>query len=193
MKSWPESWTAKSAALSGVLALLLATGGCAKIADWWNRDGSAEERPPEAVFNELDSDLKRYEEGGWFLEFRLKNTLEDIRKGLSDLRLNHPFSRYAAEAELREADLLFYEDRFEEALAAYHAFAKGHPSHRKVSFALYRGAICYEKQAPRTTTATAFAWIFGDEIAHDRDLSYTLSAYDSAQEIAQNYPHSPEA
>lgn len=49
-------------------------------------------------------------------------------------------------AELRIADAHFLAEKYIEASAAYEEFRKGHPSHEKAPYALYRQGLCAYKQ-----------------------------------------------
>lgn len=143
----------------------------------------------EEIFNIINDDLKKYEEGGW-LDTRKARTFQQIRKDFSRLRLTYPFSRWAVEAELRTADSYFIQERWQEAEAVYRQFLRNHPSHPKSAYVLLRQAQCYAKQAPRTTLS---AVLIEDRIATDRDQSPTLGAYQLAQEVMNRYPGTEEA
>ncbi len=166
--------------LSGVrflacLALLFLLPACA--------DKAPDTRPAEQIFSEINHDLDIREKGTWFQAWGA-DTTEDIRRKFSRLRLDHPFSRFAAEAELRTADSYYLDESWDEALAAYEGFSKNHPTHPRLAYARYRAAVCYKEQAPRVT----FSFLRGDALSTDLDQQSTLSAYVTAREIEADYP-----
>ena len=187
MSPHPSLKTASSArtvllVMGALLVSLLSTGA-----------SCVREIPPgagaEEIFEIIDADLKKHEEGGWTAT-RGARTHEEIRKDFSRLRLTYPFSRWAVEAELRTADSYYTQGRFEEAEAVYRQFIRNRPSHPKLAYALLRQARCYEQQAPLTTLSTI---LFESEISTDRDQSSTLGAYQLAQEVMNRFPGTDEA
>ncbi len=89
-----------------------------------------------------------------------KKRYEKARELADRIRDDHPFSRFAVEAELLLADTAFREDKFEEAAAAYRSFEELHPTHPRVPYALFwRGAAYVNQSLPpgRDQTATRLA------------------------------------
>ncbi len=68
---------------------------------------------------------------------------EEAQKILDRIRDDHPFSRFAVEAELLTADLKFQEKKFEEAAALYRSFEQLHPTHPRVAYTIYRRGLAY--------------------------------------------------
>jgi len=89
---------------------------------------------------------------------------EDAHEILDRIRDDHPFSRFAVEAELLAADLKFADKQFEEAAALYRSFEQLHPTHSRVAYTIYRRGLAYwnlsrpagRDQAPTRSAAEAF-------------------------------------
>lgn len=64
------------------------------------------------------------------------------------LRTKFPYSQFSSLAELRLGDCLFARERYVEAIDAYQNFARMHPTHAKVPFALYKTGLAYFEQIP---------------------------------------------
>lgn len=100
---------------------------------------------------------------------------EAINK-LGEFKSRFPYSRYTIEAELLIADSYFQLSQYMEAAVAYEQFAKLHPKHEKVDFALFRVGEAYWQQAP-------------DDI--DREQDFTKSAIQEWQKLIARLPDSP--
>lgn len=70
------------------------------------------------------------------------------QKYYSYIRSKFPYSSYAAKAELRLADTLFERGRYIEAIDAYQNFARLHPGHPQVAYAMFKTARCHYEQIP---------------------------------------------
>lgn len=132
--------------------------GCSSIE---NRDTST----PEGAFKSAEDYEKdeRYEEA--------------IQK-YSDVKNKFPYSRFAAEAELKIADLQFKRESYPEAQGAYQLFKEFHPKHPQSDYVTYRLALSYYNQLPSTI---------------DRDLSLADKAILYFDETTNSYPNSPYA
>lgn len=89
---------------------------------------------------------------------------------------NYPYSEYAVESEIRIADAYFDDTKYDEALSYYRDFADLHPQHEKVPYAIYRAALCHERQVResyRDQTPTREAIVFLDRLL----LSHPHSEY----------------
>ncbi|MFT6604810.1 MAG: outer membrane protein assembly factor BamD, partial [Bacteriovoracaceae bacterium] len=75
---------------------------------------------------------------------------------LNSLRSQFPYSYFATHAELLQADILFDQENFVEAAAAYILFKDFHPRHKKISYVVWRIAESFNNQRPAS---------------YDRDLS----------------------
>jgi outer membrane protein assembly factor BamD len=64
------------------------------------------------------------------------------------VRTKYPFSKYAALAELRQADAKYLQSRYPEAAESYTAFVTAHPTHEEADYAAYRAALSRYNDAP---------------------------------------------
>ena len=66
-----------------------------------------------------------------------------------EIEENHPYSRYAAKAQIMAA-FCFYQGReYAEAISILEMFSRLHPLHKYSPYALYLNGLCYEKQTKR--------------------------------------------
>lgn len=94
---------------------------------------------------------------------------------LNQIKTQHPYSFYATPAELLQADILFEQENYIEAAAAYLLFRDFHPRHEKIPYVVFKIAESYYKQIPDTV---------------DRDLEPAVEAVKYYQEILQKYSDS---
>jgi outer membrane protein assembly factor BamD len=94
---------------------------------------------------------------------------------LNLIKTQHPYSFYATPAELLQADVLFLQENYIEAAAAYLLFRDFHPRHEKIPYVVFRIAESYYKQIPDTI---------------DRDLEPAIEALKYFDEVMQKYPDS---
>ena len=94
---------------------------------------------------------------------------------LGEFKSRFPYSQYAVEAELLIANSHFELEHYSEAAAAYQQFAKLHPKHAKVDYALFRIGECYWSEAP-------------EEV--DREQEYTQKAVDEWEKLVAKLPDS---
>lgn len=87
---------------------------------------------------------------------------------LNTLRSQYPYSFYATHAELLQADVLFKQENFVEAAAAYILFKDFHPKHNKKGYVIWRIAESFFAQIPDT---------------FDRDLSAAHESVKYYQEL----------
>src|SRR5688572_25591796 len=91
--------------------------------------GSNANRPegdtPEAMYERAMEDL----EDGLYPE---------ALAGFAEVKTKHPYSRFAALADLRTADTHFERKKFLEAIDAYRQFLKLHPSHPDSAYAYFK-------------------------------------------------------
>jgi outer membrane protein assembly factor BamD len=80
-------------------------------------------------------------------ELKHENWVE-AGKFLEHVRTKYPFSKYAALAELKQADSKFLQARYTEASDAYAAFVTAHPTHEEADYAAYRSALSRYNDAP---------------------------------------------
>lgn len=91
---------------------------------------------------------------------------------LNLIKTQHPYSFYATPAELLQADVLFLQENYVEAAAAYLLFRDFHPRHEKISYVVFKIAESYYKQIPDTI---------------DRDLEPAIESIKYYEEILQKY------
>ncbi len=91
---------------------------------------------------------------------------------LNQIKTQHPYSFYATPAELLQADVLFKQDNFVEAAAAYLLFRDFHPKHEKIPYVVFKIAESYYKQIPDTI---------------DRDLEPAIESIKYYDEVLQKY------
>lgn len=91
---------------------------------------------------------------------------------LNQIKTQHPYSFYATPAELLQADVLFLQENYIEAAAAYLLFRDFHPRHEKIPYVVFRIAESYYKQIPDTI---------------DRDLEPAIEALKYYDEVIQKY------
>jgi outer membrane protein assembly factor BamD len=91
---------------------------------------------------------------------------------LNLIKTQHPYSFYATPAELLQADVLFLQENYIEAAAAYLLFRDFHPKHEKIAYVVFRIAESYYKQIPDTI---------------DRDLEPALESIKYYDEVIQKY------
>jgi outer membrane protein assembly factor BamD len=107
-----------------------------------------------------------------------KTLIEEERFILATEKLNqlknlYPYSYYATPSELLEADILFLQENYVEAAAAYMLFRDFHPKHERLPYVIYKIAESYYKQIPET---------------FDRDLEGAVEAIRYYQELLQKFP-----
>lgn len=94
---------------------------------------------------------------------------------LNSIKTQHPYSFYATPAELLQADVLYMQESYVEAAAAYLLFRDFHPRHEKIPFVIYRIAESFYKQIPDTI---------------DRDLEPALESIKYYNEVVMKYSDS---
>lgn len=91
---------------------------------------------------------------------------------LNTIRSQFPYSFYATHAELLQADILFAQENYPEAAAAYRLFRDFHPKYNELGYVVYRISESYYRQLPET---------------FDRDLSAGIEAIKFYEELLQTY------
>ncbi len=97
---------------------------------------------------------------------------------LNQLRSQYPYSFYATHAELLQADILFLQENYVEAAAAYILFRDFHPRYKRLPYVVWKIAESFYKQIPDTI---------------DRDLSPAKEAIKYFKEVVRRYPRSTYA
>lgn len=94
---------------------------------------------------------------------------------LNQLKNQYPYSFYATPAELLQADILYKQENYVDAAAAYLLFRDFHPKHKEIPYVIYRIAESYYQQKPDTS---------------DRDLQSAWEAIKYYKELLMKYPTS---
>ena len=97
---------------------------------------------------------------------------------LGEFKSRFPYSQYAVEAELLIANAHYELGHYAEAAVAYQQFAKLHPKHAKVDFALFRIGESYWAESP-------------DDV--DREQEMTGKAVEAWEDLVAKQPASPYA
>ena len=92
---------------------------------------------------------------------------------LNQIRSKYPYSYYANNAELLSADILFLQENYVEAAAAYIVFRDIHPGHPKAKSLLLKIAESFYKQVPQ---------------GYDRDLSNAHEAKKYYSQYLRKFP-----
>jgi outer membrane protein assembly factor BamD len=82
------------------------------------------------------------------LELYEDESYADAQKFFEYVRTKYPFSKYAALADLRIADMKFDQDQWAEAVEAYSQFVQLHPTHEEVDYAELRVGEAHLEDAP---------------------------------------------
>ena len=94
---------------------------------------------------------------------------------LNIIKTQHPYSFYATPAELLQADVLYLQENYIEAAAAYLLFRDFHPKHEKIPYVVFKIAESYYQQIPSTI---------------DRDLEPAVESIKYYEEVLQKYSSS---
>ena len=147
-----------------VAPLLLLLGGCAGTLT-------------ETVATPQDAARSAYDEAE--ASFESGNYLEAVRE-FQQVKTRHPYSTYAAAAELRVADCRFEMGKYLEAVAAYRSFIRFHPHHDRVVYAQFRVGEAYFKEMPED-------WFFMPP-AYEKDQAATRDAVRAIRSFLERFP-----
>jgi outer membrane protein assembly factor BamD len=103
-----------------------------------------------------------------------KRDYVDAAETFTKIKDRYPYSEEATVAQLKLADTLYYNRKFDEAAAAYKEFEKLHPSNKAIPYVIYREALCYYRQRPTI----------------DRDQTPTEKAMEEFRRLQKKYPQS---
>ncbi len=102
-----------------------------------------------------------------------------------DIRANYPYTRYAALAELREADCLAMGGKHAEAIEIYQRFARVRASHEDVPYARFKAAESQFEQIPEE-------WFLSPP-SHERDMRAARDALKDLRRFLLDYPYDERA
>jgi len=106
-------------------------------------------------------------------------------KGFEEIKNRHPYSEFAALADVRIGDAYFKQEKYAEAIDAYRTYLRYHPEHSEAAYASYQVAECYWKQIPTD-------WWFMPPTA-EKDSQNTALAITAFNEVMTLYPQSKYA
>ncbi len=99
---------------------------------------------------------------------------EDAEGTFEKLMERYPLSSYALEGEIMLADVLYMDEKYDEARVYYTDFVALHPSHAKASYALFQKGMCY----------------FRNVLSLDRDQTTTRKAIIAFEDLTRQFPFS---
>jgi len=94
---------------------------------------------------------------------------------INQLRNEHPYSFYVTSAELLQADIMFAQEDYSSATAAYLLFRDFHPKHEKIPYVLYQIGESYYKQIPK---------------GHDKDIQSAHLSMKYFRDVVNRHPGS---
>jgi outer membrane protein assembly factor BamD len=121
--------------------------------------------------------LEILEDGGTVLWLFDRTDYQAAVDKFQDIIDNYPYSDFAVLAELKIADTYYAQELWEEALSYYRDFADLHPDHPKVSYTMYRSALCYFQQSRNP----------------GRDQTFTRHAVTQLEDVMRRFPYAAEA
>lgn len=122
------------------------------------------DRPAEQIFKEA----AEADKGG---EYKKASTL------YAEVERQHPYSDYATQAQIRQAEVAYDNLKYDDAIAAIERFVELHPGHPNVDHAYYLKAMCYYEQIT--------------DVA--RDQAMTESALEALETVINRFPDSKYA
>lgn len=144
-----------------IFIIFLVVSGCASDKQVINTDT---ERTVESYYKEAFELLK-------------KEKYSEAAKVFDELERQHPYSSWAAKAELMGAYAYFESEKYDDAILTLDRFIQLHPGHKDIPYAYYLRAICFYQQISDVY----------------RDQKITLLAKDALQEVYRRFPSSKYA
>ena len=118
-------------------------------------------------------------------ELTKEGSYPEATKFFEYVKTKFPFSKFAALAELRLADVKFDDGKFAEAADAYAQFAQLHPAHEELDYAEFRVGESSLKDAPSD--------LFLFPPSYEKDLRQVRKASDALKKFLDKYPTSKRA
>lgn len=106
----------------------------------------------------------------------------EATKFFEHVRNKYPFSRFAALADLRLADVKYEQNLFLEAAESYQQFVQLHPNHEQVDYAAFRVALSHWRDAP-----TDF---FLAPKSYEKDQAQPREAVKAIEDFLKKFPQS---
>lgn len=107
-------------------------------------------------------------------EALFKGDYKDAAKLFDEVERQHPYSDWAAQAQLMSAYAHYMDQKYEDALDSLESFLQLHPAHKDAPYALYLKGLCYyERLSPM-----------------ERDQKITQDGLDAFNELVKRFPGS---
>lgn len=147
-----------------LLTLVALLGGCGRgpFRKWFAK--REKERPPDVMAKEGIRLLK-------------KKKYIDAAETFTKLKDRYPYSEQALLAQIKLADSLYYNKKYDEAQQAYKEFEKLHPTNKAVPYVIYQQGMSFYRQ--RATV--------------DRDQTFTEKAVAEFSRLRKKFPKSQYA
>jgi len=145
-----------------LVAMMAILSGCAMGKRLFGKKKS--DAPPDVMTQEGLAQLR-------------KRDYIDAADTFAKIKDRYPYSEQAVMAQLRLADALYYNKKYDEAQAAYKEFEKLHPSNKGIPYVIYQQALCYYRQRPTV----------------DRDQTFTEKALEEFRRLQKKFPDSEYA
>lgn len=110
---------------------------------------------------------------------------QEATDGFEQIKARFAYSKYAPLSDLRLADIHFERESYIEAIDGYRSFIKYHPTHSEAPYAMYRVALCYQKQMPGDS------WFLPP--SSEKDQATTKLAISAFRDMLTRYPSSEYA
>jgi outer membrane protein assembly factor BamD len=104
----------------------------------------------------------------------------EAEKLFEDVRRQFPYSKYAADSELRLADCKLSQGNNAEAAVAYQQFVKAHPTHQDADYASYKRGVAFYEMIPGD-------WLITPP-PYEKDQSATRDARAAFSSFLRTYP-----
>lgn len=187
--SVPSLKVTKASQTLFALSLLVMAGGCAGSGQSTNGGGGEEPAPADGSIGlsrgeSLPSFTPRPNAAqNWALAEKALEQEEYIlaQRVYDHVRRKYPYSKFAVLADLRIADCQYARERWLESIDGYQNFARLHPTHPKVAYALFRVGKAQARLIPGD-------W-FALPPAHEKDQS---AVRDTAQAFSVYLSRFPE-
>jgi outer membrane protein assembly factor BamD len=135
--------------------------GCG-IGKWFSK--KKPDRAPEVMTKEGIEQLK-------------KRDYLDAADTFTRVKDRYPYSPQALLAQVKLADALYYNRKFDEAQQAYKEFEKLHPTNKSIPYVIYQQGLCFFRQRPTV----------------DRDQTFTRKAVAEFRRLQKKFPKSKYA
>ncbi len=130
-----------------------------------------------AAVRKGDAPQDYYEEG---MEDLKKELWMESATAFATLKAKFPYSKFAALAELRLADIKYGSEKYLEAIDAYRLFVQYHPTHEEVPHATFQEAMAHFKEIPED--------LFFLPPAHEKDQVEVEKAARAFKEYIERFP-----